>query len=301
MVTKIDSRRILVFLLFAFGIAWLTGLVIYLTGGIATSPTIASRITLAVVLLATGYMGAPAVAHLLTRLVTREGWSGLWLRPHFRRGWPYWLAAWFLPSLMTVVGAAIFFLIFPQYFDPTLSTLRASLANSPRLGHLSPWAVMIIELVAAVLISPVLNALATLGEEFGWRAYLLPKLMPLGGRKAALLIGVIWGVWHWPVILMGYEYGFNYPGFPWIGLLLFLWFTTCASIFQAWTVLRAKSVWPGVIGHAAINGFAAASIVVTTGHPNRLLGPVPVGIIGSLGFALVAAAIFFSPRALRES
>ncbi len=118
--------------------------------------------------------------------------------------------------------------------------------------------------------------------------------MPLGGRKTMLLIGLIWGIWHWPVIFMGYEYGFSYPGYPWVGPLLFLWVTFGLGIFLGWLTLRSKSVWPAVIGHAAINGIAGAAILVVIGNPNPLLGPLPVGIIGSLGYAAVSLAIFFS-------
>ena len=113
-----------------------------------------------------------------------------------------------------------------------------------------------------------------------------------------LLIGLIWGIWHWPVIFMGYEYGFSYPGYPWAGPLLFIWITFGLGIFLGWLTLRSKSIWPAVIGHAAINGIAGAAVLATVGEPNRLLGPLPVGIIGSLGFALVAIALFISPKAL---
>jgi membrane protease YdiL (CAAX protease family) len=167
--------------------------------------------------------------------------------------------------------------------------------------NLSPWLVIAIQFIQGILLAPILNALATFGEEFGWRAYLQPKLMPLGGRKAMLWIGLIWGVWHWPVIFMGYEYGFSYPGYPWVGPLLFLWVTIGLGIFFGWLTLHGKSVWPAVIAHGAVNGFAAAAVLFTIGDPNPLLGPLPVGIIGSLGYAAVALAIFFSRRGLQET
>jgi membrane protease YdiL (CAAX protease family) len=298
--TNLDTRRIFIFLGFAFGIAWLTGLVIYLTGGLTNSPELAPGLPLALVLLATTYMWAPALGNILTRLITREGWKDVGLRPHFRKGWRFWLAGWFLPAVMTIAGAALFFVIFPQHYDPTLSALRQGMAKTPALASLSPWVLAIGELILGVLIAPIANFLATFGEEFGWRAYLLPKLMPIGGRKTMLLIGLIWGIWHWPVIFMGYEYGFNYPGYPWIGPLLFLWVTFGLATFLGWLYLRSKSVWPAVIGHAAVNGVAAAAVLVTIGQPNTLLGPLPVGIIGSLGYALVAVAIFVWPKALEE-
>jgi len=297
---KIDVRRIVIFLGFAFGIAWIAGLVIYLTGGLVNSPQLVPGLSLALVLMATVYMWAPAMGNILTRLITREGWKDVGLRPNFKKGWRYWLAGWFLPVILILPGAALFFAIFPQYFDAGLSQVRSLIASVPGLSSISPWTFVIIQLAGGALISPIANSLATFGEEFGWRGYLLPKLMPLGGRKAMLLIGIIWGIWHWPVIFMGYEYGFKYPGHPWVGPLLFIWVTFGLGIFLGWLTLRARSIWPAVIGHAAINGIAGAAILVTTGQPNPLLGPLPVGIIGSLGFALVAIALFVSPKALKE-
>ena len=297
---QIDSRRIIIFLALAFGIAWITGLVIYLTGGLTNSPQIVPGISLALVLLATAYMWAPALGNILTRVITREGWKEVGLRPHFKKGWRYWLTGWFLPAVMTLLGAALFFVIFPQYFDASLPYVRKLMAAAPTATAMSPWTLALLQLAEAVLIAPILNSLATFGEEFGWRAYLLPKLMPLGGRKAMLLIGLIWGVWHWPVIFMGYEYGFKYPGYPWAGPLLFIWVTFGLGTFLGWLTLRSKSIWPAVIGHAAINGIAGVAIFATAGQPNTLLGPLPVGIIGSLGYALVAIAIFVSPKGLKE-
>ena len=76
----LDLRRIGIFLAFAFGIAWLIALVLYVNGGLS-SPLAFPMITL-------GYMWAPAIAHILTRVITREGWSNPGLRPNFKRGWP---------------------------------------------------------------------------------------------------------------------------------------------------------------------------------------------------------------------
>src|SRR6185436_9566278 len=84
----LDRRRIALYLTFAYGIAWTCGLIIALTGGLANSPPLipGTPITLALVLLATVYMWAPASANILTRLITREGWGDLCLRPRLRHG-----------------------------------------------------------------------------------------------------------------------------------------------------------------------------------------------------------------------
>lgn len=298
MTNILDKRHISIFLLFAFGIAWAVGLIIYLTGGLVNSPPLFGGLSLAFALLATGYMWAPALAHILTRLVTREGWRGTYLRPHFRQGWPNWLAGWLLPAIATIVGAAVFFVIFPGYFDPSLQTVRDLLARSGATTTIDPWLVVIGQTASGILLAPIINSLFTFGEEFGWRAYLLPRLMPLGGRRAVLVLGIIWGIWHWPVIAMGYEYGFDYAGFPWMGFIVFLWFTILLSIFFGWITLRGGSVWPAVIAHAAVNGIAGLAVLLTKNQPPLLLGPLPIGLIGAAGFFLLALWIFLRPGTL---
>lgn len=303
----LDTKRIALYLAFSFGIAWAIGLIITLTGGLAKSPQLipGTPVTLALVLLALGYMWAPALGHLLTRRLTHEGWHDILLHPHLRLGWPYWLAAWFVPALMTIVGATVFFAIFPRFFDPSLTTLATMLKQSgPQTGQtfpLSPWALIIIQTVAGIVISPLFNGLFTFGEEFGWRAYLLPKLLPLGERRALLVTGVIWGVWHWPVIAMGHNYGFGYPGAPWTGMLAMTWFTIITGTFLGWAALRGRSVWPAVIGHAAINGISGLAVLFTQGTPNPLLGPLPVGMIASIGWTVLAFWIILRSTGSRVS
>jgi uncharacterized protein len=293
----VDWKRIRIFIAFAFGIAWLVALAIYLMGGLAASPAILLLITV-------GYMGAPALAHLLTRLVTREGWQNLYLRPKFRQGWLYWVLTWIAPVLFTFAGMAIFFALFPQYYDPSLSAVRALLENSAAAPgqpapQISPWMVVISQTLTAVLIAPLINAIPILGEEFGWRAYLQPKLLPLGARRTMIWMGVIWGLWHAPIIAMGHNYGLEYPGAPWLGILAMTWFTFVFGTFLGWATLRAASVWPAVIGHGALNGIVGIAVFFVQGDPNPVLGPIVAGLIGSLPIALVALALLFNRNGWR--
>ena len=303
MKTNLDTIRITLFLVITFGLAWGISLIIYLTGGLENSPVLipGTPITLAFILLAIPVMWSPAIGNILTRLITKEGRENLYLRPHFKRSWRYWLAAWFLPGVLTLVGMGIFFLLFPDTFDSSLGTLQAMLDASGTDININLWVITAVQIIQAMLLAPIANSLATFGEEFGWRGYLQPKLMPLGGRKAMLLMGVIWGVWHWPIILMGHNYGLDYPGAPFLGPLAMVWFCVVMGIFLGWVTLKSNTVWPAVIGHAAINGIAGIGMIFTQGTPNPILGPLPVGIIGGLGFTLVALLIFFSPKGLSET
>lgn len=302
---SLDIRRIVIFLAFTFGIAWITTLVIYLTGGLTDSPELVPGlgITLAYVLMAFPMMWSPAIANVLTRLITREGWRDTLLRPVMTNGaWKYWLIAWLLPPLLIAVGAALYYVIYPQFFDPETRGM-ADLLSQQLGGEVAPSTVRLIialQLGQGLLLAPIINGLFTFGEEFGWRAYLQPKMLPMGVRKALVLIGVIWGVWHWPVIFMGYEYGLDYAGFPVVGPLLFLLFTISLSIIEGWLTLRGGSVWPAVLAHAMINGFAAmASLFMAVGAaPNPLIGPLPIGLIPMLPLIAFAAGLLVHPTAL---
>jgi membrane protease YdiL (CAAX protease family) len=304
MISQPELKRIKIFLAFAFGISWATALVIYLTGGLENSATITiagAQMNLSLILMATFYMFGPALANIITRLLTREGQQELKLKPMFDQGrWVYFLAAWLLPGGLTILGTVLFFLFFPAYYDSGLTTLQTQMELAGASPG-NPWPIVIVQVVMGILISPLLNALPTFGEEFGWRGYLQPKLMPLGGRKAVLLTGIIWGVWHWPVILMGYNYGLDYFGAPVMGPLAMVVFTIVISALLGWVTIKVDNVWPAVIGHGALNGIAALGVLFIVGEPSTLLGPTPVGIIGGLGFIITALIIFYLPNALEPS
>lgn len=301
MSTKLDTRRVAIFLLFAFGIAWVFGLVVYLTGGIFNSPELFSGtgITLAIALIALGYMWAPALAHIFTRILTREGWKGSGLQFDFAKHWWSLVVAWFLPAILTLLGIVVYFVVFPGHFDASLGYLqeliRLAEAQSGQQMPLSVWTLALIQLGIGVIIAPIINSLFTFGEEFGWRGYLQPKLMALGYRKALLLTGVIWGVWHWPVIAMGHNFGFGYWGEPWTGFLVMTWFTVGVGIIIGWLTYRGQSVWPAVIAHAAINGIAGAGVLFLSpaAEVNTLLGPAAVGLVANIPWALLAAYLLW--------
>lgn len=293
----VDWKRVWIYIAFAFGIAWLVALALYLTGGLTPTP-----VTL--IALGGGYMLAPALAHIFTRLVTREGWQGLYLRTNFKQGWRYWLICWIAPVLFTFLGMGLFFALFPQYYDPTFSAVtklmeQSAAATGQTPPAIDPWVIILSQTLTAVFIAPIINAIPILGEEFGWRAYLQPKLMPLGGRKTMVVMGLVWGLWHAPIVAMGHNYGTNYPGAPWAGILMTVWVMFILGTFLGWATLRGGSVWPAVIGHGAFNGIAGIYVFFTQGAPNTLLGPSAAGLIGSWMITVAALIIFLKRDALK--
>lgn len=293
------NQKIWVFLAFAFGISWVVGLIIFLTGGLVNSSELVkgTGLTLALVLLASVYMWGPALAHIITRMITKMGWKNAYFKPNFKKGWPFWLMGWFGPGLLTLAGAVLFFLIFPAAFDSQLTTLSSQLNSVGVTGELiNPVQFILGQTVVAFLLAPVLNLVATFGEEFGWRAFLVPALAKYGHKKALIISGIIWGVWHWPVIMMGHNYGLDYPGFPWLGMLAMVWFTISAGILFGWLTLKAESFWPAVFAHGALNGIAAIGLLFIKGPFSMLLGPTPAGLIGCLPFTILSVIILLSTK-----
>jgi membrane protease YdiL (CAAX protease family) len=290
MIAGIDRKRIFVFVAITYGITIAVLLAVFLEGGLGPDSTLAGLLGFMIVF-------APALGNIATRLITREGWSNTFLRPNLRHGWRLYLAACILPLVAIFLGGAIYFLLFPGKLDLSMGLARET-------GKISAT-----DTLATVMGRELLGGLVTVlyytflvwGEEFGWRAYLLPKLMPLGARKAVLLVGVVWGMWHWPMIyFMGFQYGSDYWGAPVSGFLLFVLIILSPSVVYSWLTLRTGSVWPACIAHAVHNTFCSLMLYFVRGEPNHLIGPEPEAIVGCLGYVLLALLILFSPRAFAQ-
>jgi membrane protease YdiL (CAAX protease family) len=288
MTPGIDRKRILIFVGITYGITLAAALGIFLDRGRGSALAGISSLMMA---------SAGALGNIATRLITREGWSNMLLRPKLRRGWPFYMAAWVLPLVAILMGGAIYFLLFPGRFDPSMAMAR----ESGRVSATDSLATVMGGVFLGGLVQVLWLMFIIWGEEFGWRAYLLPKLMPLGGRKAVLLVGAIWGVFHWPMIFMGFQYGLDYWGAPIVGPLLFVLIILSPSVVYSWMTLRTGSVWPACLAHAVHNTFCNLMILFLRGEPDVLIGPVPEGIVGCLGYILVALPILLIPGALAAS
>ncbi|MFB6169855.1 MAG: type II CAAX prenyl endopeptidase Rce1 family protein, partial [Haloarculaceae archaeon] len=113
-----------------------------------------------------------------------------------------------------------------------------------------------------------------------------------------LVSGVVWGVWHWPVIYMGYNYGHGYPGAPWTGMLAMVVFTVAVGGFLSWTTLRSGSVWPAVAGHGSVNGIGALGLFLVVGTPSPLLGPAATGLLTMVPWLVVLGWLLADPSRL---
>ncbi len=149
---------------------------------------------------------------------------------------------------------------------------------------------MVVIAVQTLLVGPFLGLLVTFGEEYGWRGYLQPALMKLGRVRGVALVGIIWGIWHWPVIWMGY----NYPGHPILGSLLMVLFSSGLAFMLGYAVLKAKGVWIAAFLHALVNQSLAFFMGVLYA-PGDTIYSFGIGIPGLFMLALVVVLILRDP------
>ena len=102
-----------------------------------------------------------------------------------------------------------------------------------------------------VVVGTLMSSILALGEEIGWRGLLVAKLYEVTSfTKTALISGVIWAFWHYPVLIFA-DYNAGTP--TWYRLTCFTVLALCASFVLAWLRLKSGSVWTAVLFHASHN------------------------------------------------
>jgi CAAX protease family protein len=166
----------------------------------------------------------------------------------------------------------------------------AKFAPIPTPLGMSQNVFVLLAVVQSVLLAPFLAIVIAFGEEYGWRGYLQNELFKMGRVRGVLLLGVIWGAWHWPLILMGY----NYPGHPLLGLLLMTLYTTGLAVVLGYAVLRTGSVLLSSYLHA-LNNQVLAFILAMGFKPFDNAFSFDIGIYGIATLTIVALFILRDP------
>jgi uncharacterized protein len=230
-------------------------------------------------------MWGPGIAAIIATLfVAREPFSTLRLNTLGPKRYYFW--AWFLAPVVAVLTLAATILLGTGTFDSTMTFMRELLAQSPQAQELPPVEILVmIQLASALTIAPFINVVFAMGEELGWRGFLLPKLLPLGEWKALLLSGAIWGFWHAPAIAL---HGHNFPLHPYLGVLLMTVGCMLLGVIFGWLYLKTRSPWAPALAHGAFNAIAVSSFYFL--NPEGLdyaLGGNPLGLAGWIPMALI--------------
>ena len=136
----------------------------------------------------------------------------------------------------------------------------------------------------------LVNCLAVLGEEIGWRGYLFPKLNErIGFTRASLATGAIWAVWHYPGIIWG---GYHGDGPLLYSLACFSIMLVSLSVVAGYLRVATGSLWSGVVLHASHNLYIQAVFdPMTTDGTAKSLLLTEWGVGTAIAYSVVAIVV----------
>lgn len=297
-------KKINLYILFSCAFSWIVGLFIAMMHVNLGS-------ILGTVLLAGLYMPAPALAtFVIQKYIYKEGFK--------QYGWSFDKKAikWILltPQLflaLTLLTFAIIGLLgnthlitqfgelnFTQEnFDFQLRELAKAKIDldTIEIPHIPPLLGFFAMLFQAIIAGSTISLPFMFGEEFGWRGLMLKETKSLGFLKANGFIGLVWGIWHFPVILMGH----NYPHHPYLGIIMMTLFTLSISPLFAYARLKTKSILGACMMHGMLNASSILySLYIANG--NELYSFVASWAGIAAGIILTICILVFDKKFVEE-
>lgn len=203
-------------------------------------------------------MWTPALASLVARLVTRAGVRDVSFRIGGLRGLGRVGIAWAQPIAVGLAAygacwaAGLATFVQPDgYFDAPAPVRFA------------------LRLLLIATLGTAISAITALGEEIGWRGFMLTRLFDAGVPRPVLVSGVIWGLWHVPLIASGQYASSDLPA---LSIGIFLIDILAASYLAAWLRLTSGSLWPAAMFHAAWNAIIQGGFDEVTQGGKHLIG-----------------------------
>lgn len=268
-------KNLKLYLAVAYGLVWATALVFSLAGGSLQTP--------ARMVVASACMFFPLVAVLVCQASSRQRLlSGIGISWKVNR---WWFAGWL------IIPAIVLLTILFDHWMVGTSLHTEALRALTRQTHLPPLAAIAATALSGMLAGATINALLAFGEESGWRGYLLAQFRGRSFLTAAVVTGLVWGLWHAPLILMGH----NYPQHPnlW-GVLAMMVLCIPLSFILQYFRLRSGSVIVPAIMHGTFNALAGLTLMVAD-HPVELLSG-STGLSGLLALLTICLVLFLADR-----
>ncbi len=203
-------------------------------------------------------MFVPAVANLLTRLITKEGFSDSYLGLTLTGKLRYYVISLLVKPLEGIVTIALMYFIFFRQL-PFAQAFPAQDIDTKAAGYLMQLTYSVIVFFPAF------------GEEWGWRGYMMPKLMELMSKPKAIVVGgIIWGIWHAPLTVSGHNFGIDYPLYPWLGIFLMCAMCVLMNALLTFLTEKTRSVYPASFCHMINNNLGAEIVMMLFGSETLL-------------------------------
>lgn len=276
--TAVRWGEVSFFLTFTLGAAWLTSIPLW-TSDVDTSDRAFLFVSLSTMLM-------PAVATVLTTWIfrPRDGIArSTGLLPQRGKLWNFSALGLGYPIAAATLALPLAVLAGVAHVDPDgLSGLRELTQDWLGFSEHSSSRTVLLTSIAVITALFVVGLIPCFGEEWGWRGYLIPRLLPLGVWPALLVSGALWAFWHAPLVLRG----FNYETTGLVGMAEMVVSCMLAGIVLGWLDISSGSVWPAVVAHSSNNTFAVlitSGIGVDAAVPvDPLLSQIPVWITTGL-------------------
>ena len=198
-------------------------------------------------------MMIPSAAHLLTRLLTKEGFQNCYLGVHFKGNAKWYFASVWVKLLESLVVALLMWKLYAGNL-----TITEALADES--------AKAVIAMILLQIAFSLIVFFPAFGEEWGWRGYMMPKLMELMNTPAAILVGgILWGLWHAPLTVAGHNFGVDYAGYPWVGIGQMCLMCIAMNAFLTLLTEKTKSIYPASFAHMVNNNLGPSVLILLAG------------------------------------
>jgi membrane protease YdiL (CAAX protease family) len=236
------------------------------------------------------YMCLPAICSVVLQLIHKE-------KPFRNLGISFKLNRWFLvagiiPLLYTFLTLGINMLFpnvsFSATYEGFISSLPPEQAEivTQQSAMFPPLVFFLIQLGSAIFAGYTINNLFGFGEELGWRGYFLKALKDKKLIPASFIIGSVWGIWHFPLILIGH----NYPTHPLAGVPMMIFFCILLTPMMIYIVKKSKSLITASIFHGMNNAIGGITILYLVGG-NDLTNNI-TGLAGFIALLIMNIAFF---------
>lgn len=271
-------KNLKLYIAIAYGLVWAAGLALYLSGATVASFSGAAPWLVSIC------MFIPLVATLICQKSSKEP-----LLRNIGISWKvnrWWFVGWF-----TFPVIALLTLLFTNWISgiDTHTEAMLTLGQSMPVG---PAGATAITLLSGMLAGVTINALFAFGEEVGWRGYLLKQFEGKNFLTSAIVIGIIWGLWHAPLILLGH----NYPQHPQWGVLMMVVVCIPMSFIIQYFRVKSGSVIVAAIMHGTCNAVAGLTMLFVSLDKYNDLIDGATGLAGILAMLVVALCIFLFDR-----
>lgn len=272
---KLEAKRLVIFLLFAFGISWTPAIIFNKVFGYHDC---FETNKMPVFLWIVGF--GPALANIITRKLTREGWHDSMLHLNLRGNIRYYVIA---TVVISIIGI-------PQGI---LATLAIGGGDWSGLGGGFSFTQALTKILTVLATAPLM-AFNTFGEEFGWRGYMNQKMEPLLGTTGTVIVGgIIWGLWHAVLTVEGHNFGTDYEGYPYLGIICMCISCIFTGIFLMWLTKKTNSIYPAAIFHAMNNfGGTVTADFLMSGVPEDFSITIPQRLMLDIPFYAAAVIVF---------